>query len=206
MEYLILLGIMAGLALLPLPLFPSWVVVAYMVVELDLRIALAVVVAAAGTAIGRVGLAAIARVAGPSVLGPWSRSNLDYLHGRLENATGTLGVFGVLAASPPPAGVLYVAAGLLRVPLHIVAAAAFLGRTFSYAIMVTSTSAAAEELSDRLRGAVGPWSVAIAIALVAGALALLIHVDWRVLLEEKRVRLHRGGRRREPQLAPDEAG
>ena len=205
MEYLILFAIMAGMAVLPLPLFPSWVIVAYMVVESNLSIPVAVLVAAAGTAVGRLVLVALSRAVGPRILGPWSKDNLQYLHGRLENATGTFGVFALLAASPPPAGVLYVAAGLLRVPYWVVGSAAFVGRAISYGIMVTASSTAASELADQLRGAFGAWSVAVAIVLVAATLALLVHVDWRALIEHRRLRLHRGRRGKAQALAPDEA-
>ena len=111
MTYLVLAAIAAGFALIPLPLFPSWVVVAYMVVEYDLRLWLAIIVGALGTMVGRVGLVAISRVAGERMLGRWSRGNLEYLHGKLESAAGNLGVGVLLAASPPPAGVLFIVAG-----------------------------------------------------------------------------------------------
>jgi len=134
--YLVLGAIAAGFALIPLPLFPSWIVVAYMVVEHQLSIPLAIVVGALGTTVGRVGLVAISRVAGERMLGRWSRGNLEYLHGRLESAAGDLGVAVLLAASPPPAGVLFIVAGLVRVKLWLVAASVFVGRIIGYTISV----------------------------------------------------------------------
>lgn len=188
MTYLVLAAIAAGFALIPLPLFPSWIVVAYMVVEYDLRLWLAIVVGALGTMVGRVGLVAISRVAGERMLGRWSRGNLEYLHGKLETAAGNLGVGVLLAASPPPAGVLFIVAGLVRVQLWLVAVSVFIGRVVGYAISVGGASLAAAALADQLRGSLGPWAAVIAIAIVVGVLLVFVRLDYRTLFEEHRLR------------------
>ncbi len=194
MSYLILFLVAAGFAMVPLPLFPSWVVVAYMVVQFDLRLWLAILVGALGTTLGRVVLVAVSRVAGHRMLGRWSRENLEYLHGKLENAAGDLGIAVLLGASPPPAGVLFILAGLMRIQLWLVAISVFVGRTIGYWISVGGTSLAAEPLADRLRGVVGPWSVVLAVAIVAGILVLALRIDYRALIEDRKFRLHRGRR------------
>ena len=70
MSYLILFLVAAGFAMIPLPLFPSWIVVAYLVVEFDLRLWLAIFIGALGTTVGRVILVAGSRRGGPG----WWRS------------------------------------------------------------------------------------------------------------------------------------
>ncbi len=194
MSYLILFLIAAGFAMIPLPLFPSWVVVAYMVVEFDLRLWLAIFIGALGTTLGRLILVAVSRVAGHRMLGRWSQQNLEYLHGKLENAAGDLGIAVLLGASPPPAGVLFILAGLMRVQLWLVAVSVFVGRTIGYWISVGGTSLAAEGLANQLRDVVGPWSVILAVAIVVGVVALAVHVDYRALIEDRKFRLHRGRR------------
>ncbi|MSO44108.1 MAG: hypothetical protein EXQ74_02175 [Thermoleophilia bacterium] len=196
MTYLVLIAITAGFATIPLPIFPSWIVVAYMVVEYDLRLIPAILLGAIGTAMGRVGLVAVSRVAGHRLLGAWSRGNLEYLHAKMESAAGNLGIAVLLGASPPPAGVLFVLAGLTRVKLLLVAASVFVGRTIGYAISVGGTSLAATALASQLRDVVGPWSVAVAVVIVAGVLVLVLRIDYRTLIEERRFRLHRGQRSR----------
>ncbi len=188
MIYLVLAAIAAGFALIPLPIFPSWIVVAYMVVQYDLRLVPAILVGAVGTMVGRVGLVAISRVVGERILGRWSRGNLEYLHGKLENAAGNLGVGVLLAASPPPGGVLFVVAGLMRVELWLVAVSVFLGRTIGYTITVGGASIAAAALANQLRDAIGPWSVGVAVAIVVGLLLLVVRLDYRTLLEDHRLR------------------
>ncbi len=188
MTYLVLVAIAAGFALIPLPIFPSWIVVAYMVVQYDLRLVLAILAGAVGTMVGRVGLVAISRVAGERMLGRWSRGNLEYLHEKLENAAGNLGVGVLLAASPPPAGVLFVVAGLMRVELWLVAVSVFLGRVIGYSISVGGASIAATALANQLRDAIGPWSVVVAVAIVVGLLLVVVRLDYRALLEDHRLR------------------
>ena len=194
MSYLILFLVAAGFAMIPLPLFPSWIVVAYLVVEFDLRLWLAIFIGALGTTVGRVILVAVSRVAGHRMLGRWSQDNLDYLHKRIEGAAGDLGIAVLLGASPPPAGVLFILAGLMRVQLWLVAVSVFIGRTIGYWISVGGTSLAAEPLANRLRDVVGPWSVALAVLIIAGVLVLALRIDYRALLEDRKFRLHRGRR------------
>lgn len=194
MSYLILFLVAAGFAMIPLPLFPSWIVVAYLVVEFDLRLWLAIFIGALGTTVGRVILVAVSRVAGHRMLGRWSQDNLDYLHKRIEGAAGDMGIAVLLGASPPPAGVLFILAGLMRVQLWLVAVSVFIGRTIGYWISVGGTSLAAEPLANRLRDVVGPWSVALAVLIIAGVLVLALRIDYRALLEDRKFRLHRGRR------------
>ena len=194
MSYLILFLVAAGFAMIPLPLFPSWIVVAYLVVEFDLRLWLAIFIGALGTTVGRVILVAVSRVAGHRMLGRWSQDNLDYLHKRIEGAAGDMGIAVLLGASPPPAGVLFILAGLMRVQLWLVAVSVFIWRTIGYWISVGGTSLAAEPLANRLRDVVGPWSVALAVLIIAGVLVLALRIDYRALLEDRKFRLHRGRR------------
>ena len=128
------------------------------------------------------------------MLGSWSRGNPTYLHEKLEGAAGDLGIGVLLASSPPPAGVLFILAGLMRVALWLVAVSVFVGRTIGYAISVGGTSLAAAPLADKLRGVIGPWSVIVAVAIISAILVLALRVDYRALIEDRKFRIHRGRR------------
>jgi predicted anti-sigma-YlaC factor YlaD len=80
------------------------------------------------------------------------------------------------------------------VKLWLVAVSVFIGRTIGYWISVGGTSLAAEPLADRLRGIVGPWSVALAVGIIALVLWLALKIDYRALIEDRKFRLHRGRR------------
>lgn len=189
MAYLIAAGLVVAMTITPLPAPPSWLVLAYLSLELDAHAAGIVLAGALGATAGRTMLVMWTRAIGPRLLGSSSRANLAYLAAHLRGRGSTLGVAAVLAASPPPAGALYTAAGILRINLALVAVSCFAGRLVTYGLGVALTGAAAGQIADRLREAAGPWSIALGIAAVAAALWLLNRVDWRILIEARRLRL-----------------
>jgi uncharacterized membrane protein YdjX (TVP38/TMEM64 family) len=107
------------------------------------------------------------------------------LVGSRTKAVAGLGLF---ALSPVPSAQLFVAAGLLTVPLLPLTAAFFVGRLVSYTIYVTAASAARGSLGDVLGDALGsPLGIALQVALLAG-LVLLLRFDWAGLLARRRPR------------------
>lgn len=189
MAYLLAAAILACTTVTPLPFPPSWLILAYLSVELDAHPAGMVVAGALGAAAGRVGLVLWTRALGPHLLSRGSRENLDYLAALLHGRRTTLGVAGLLAVSPPPAGALYTAAGLLRINVVLVGVSCFAGRLVTYGLGVGLVGGAADELADRLRGAVGPLSAALGLTVLAAALWLLTRIDWRSVVEHRRFRL-----------------
>ncbi len=191
--YLLAAAIIAAMTVTPLPLPPSWLVLSYLSLELS-----------------------AAPAAGSWWPAPWApRRGARRSRGRRaswgrascaappattsrtwRNACAGGGAPGARRrcwrVSPPPAGALYIAAGLLRVNLAIVAGACFAGRLVTYGAGVAAASVAADEIADRLRDSAGPWSVALGIAVLALALWVFGRVDWRLLLEARRLRLRRG--------------
>jgi membrane protein YqaA with SNARE-associated domain len=208
-EYLLAAAIVAGMTVTPVPLPPSWLVVAYLSVELDANAAGIVVAAALGAAAGRTALAAWTRALGPRLMGRATRENVDYLAAHLHGRRTTAGVATVLVISPPPAGALYTAAGLLRVNLALVGASCFAGRLVTFGLAVALAGAAAGELADRLRDAMSPWHVALGLAAFAVFLWLLGRIDWRATLTDRRPRLRaraRAGRAASPGEDPAPRG
>ena len=116
----------------------------------------------------------------------------------------------LLAVAPPPAGALYTAAGVLRVNLAVVGAAAVAGRLVTYGLGVGLAGAAADEIADRLRDWVAPWTVALGLLGVVAVLWLLVRIDWRAAIERRRLRLRRATprarRRQRETLARPAAG
>ena len=191
MDYLLAFGIVVAMTITPLPLPPSWLVLAYISLELDANPAGVVVAGAMGAGVGRVGLAAWTRALGPRLMRPAARAHVDYLAERLRGRRGRLGTAALLAVSPPPAGALYTAAGLLRVNLALVGAAAVAGRLVTYGLGVGLVTATADQLADRLRDWIVPWTLALGLAGLAVVLWLLGRIDWRTAVEGRRLRFRR---------------
>jgi uncharacterized membrane protein YdjX (TVP38/TMEM64 family) len=99
----------------------------------------------------------------------------DTLAGSRSKAIAGLGLF---ALSPVPSAELFVAAGLLSVPLVPLTAAFFAGRLVSYSLYVGAASAAKDSLGSVLMGAfASPLGVALQFLMLLG-LVVLIRVDW----------------------------
>ena len=195
MEYLITAAILVAMTVTPLPMPPSWLVLAYLSVELDARTAGIVVAGALGAAAGRTLLAAWTRALGPRLMSRATRENVDYLGRRLHGRRTTAGVAGLLALSPPPSGALYTAAGVLRVALPLVAVSCFAGRLVTYGLGAGLAGTATGDAGDRLRSAMAPWQLGIGLVAVVAALWLLGRIDWRSALAPggsmRRLRLRR---------------
>ena len=93
---------------------------------------------------------------------------------------------GLFALSPVPSAQLFVAAGLLTVPLVPLTAAFFAGRLVSYSLYVTAASAAEQSLAAVLGDVIGsPIGIALQLAMLVG-LVLLLRVDWVALAGRSR--------------------
>jgi hypothetical protein len=96
-----------------------------------------------------------------------------------------LPAFPLFALSPIPSAQLFVAAGLLTVPLDPLTAAFFAGRLVSYSLYVGAASAARDSLGSVLGDAFGsPLGIAVQVAMFAG-LVLLLRFDWVGLLRRR---------------------
>jgi hypothetical protein len=189
--YLLAFGIVAAMTVMPVPLPSSWLVLAYLCVELDAQPAAIVVAGALGAVVGRTGLVLWTRALGPRLMPRAARENVEYLAGGLRGRRTRLGVAALLFVSPPPSGALYTAAGVLRVPLALVASSCFAGRLVTFGLGVGLATLAADEIAGRLRGAAAPWGIALGLASLAATVWLIGAIDWRALVERRRLRLRR---------------
>jgi len=206
-EYLLVAALLVAMNATPLPMAPSWLVTAYLSVQLDAEAAGVVVAAAAGAAVGRTILAAWTRALGPRLMSAGTRDNVAYLGERLHGRRSTWGVATVLAVSPPPSGALYTAAGVLRVNLGLVFGACLAGRLVTFGLAVAAAGAAADDLADRLRDWAGPAPIALGLFAMVGALWLLGRIDWRATIARRRPRLRvRAGRAASPGAGPAPRG
>jgi len=163
-----------------LPAFgpPTWAVLVFTRLHWHLNPIALVLLGASAAMIARYILARVSR-ASRSHLPTWMKSNLGDAQRLIERRRiGAVTLFALFVVSPLPSAQLFVAAGLLDVPLGILTVAFFLGRLVSYSIYVGIAT-----LADRQLGAIvgqvfgSPWSIALQIGLVA-AVCLLPLVHW----------------------------
>ncbi len=179
-----------GVNLLPAFGPPTWAVLVFFRLNSDLAAVPLVLLGALAAAAGRLALATASR----RFRGRFSPERLrsleaaeDVLAGSRGKAVAGLGLF---ALSPVPSAQLFVAAGLLRVPLIPLTAAFFAGRLVSYSLYVGAASAARETLGSVMTDAfASPFGVAVQLMMLL-LLVLLVRVDWAKVLASRATTRH----------------
>jgi hypothetical protein len=191
------------LNLLPAFAPPTWMalsIFSYKFPESD--IAMLALVGATAATLGRVILAKSARIiVRGKLLSEDTRKNIDTIKGRLEGKrTLTAGACLFYAFSPLPSNYLFIAYGLTTLELRILALPFFLGRLIGYNFWARLGSAAAHKLAiEAPQSYMSVYFVLVQLASLA-ALYVFTRVDWRRLLEERK--LHWAGKRSSKCLAP----
>jgi membrane protein YqaA with SNARE-associated domain len=183
--YVLALAAVFGVNLLPAFGPPTWAVLVFFRLDSHLAVVPLVVGGALAAASGRLVLAHAARHF-RGRLSAKRRESLEAAEQALAGSRGrsALGL-GLFALSPVPSAQLFVAAGLLSVPLLPLTAAFFAGRLVSYTIYVTAASAAADTASKVIGKSLGsPVGIALQV-LMLGLLVALVRVDWAALLRRR---------------------
>ena len=191
-DYAIAFGLVFAINLLPAFGPPTWAVLVFLVFNLDLEPVILVPCGAVAAASGRFLLASGARRA-RGLLDPKRIEGLDAARDYLLRSRARAGTgLALFALSPVPSAQLFIAAGLLCVPLVPLTLAFFSGRLVSYSIYVGAASAAGKGLGEIVGDSLTtPWGIALQIAMLAGLVAL-VRVDWVSILA-RRGRGDRGG-------------
>jgi membrane protein YqaA with SNARE-associated domain len=184
-DWLVAVGTIFGVNLLPAFGPPTWAVLVFFRLNSDLPAVPLVLVGALAAASGRLVLAATARLF-RSRFSAERRENLEAAEELLVGSRGkAVAGLGLFALSPVPSAQLFVAAGLLTVPLIPLTAAFFAGRLVSYSIYVGAAGAAKDSLSSILGEAfTSPLGIALQVAMLAG-LVLLLRFDWAARLRRR---------------------
>jgi membrane protein YqaA with SNARE-associated domain len=173
-ELLIALGVVFAVNLLPAFGPPTWAVLVFFSLQFDLPGVALVLGGALAAASGRYLLASGTRRLRPRL----SEVRLRRLD-RAQTALGadrrrTAAGLGLFALSPVPSGQLFVAAGLMTVPLLPLTAAFFAGRLVSYSIYVSAANLAADNLGDVVLDALtSPLGMGLQLAMLV-ALGVLL--------------------------------
>jgi membrane protein YqaA with SNARE-associated domain len=184
-EYLLVALAVFGVNLLPAFGPPTWAILVLFRLNTDVAAVPLVLVGAVAAAGGRYVLALGARHF-RGRLSPKRRESLeaarDLFAGSRAKGFAALGLF---ALSPIPSAQLFVAAGLLDVPLVGLTVAFFAGRLVSYSLYVSAASLADDTFGDVLRDSLtSPLGIALQV-LMLGGLVLLVRIDWTRVLARR---------------------
>jgi uncharacterized membrane protein YdjX (TVP38/TMEM64 family) len=185
MAYVISVGCIFGVNLLPAFGPPTWAILVFFRLNSDLAVVPLVLFGAVAAAAGRFVLASASR----RYRSRFKPARLESLQAAEEALTGSrrkaLAGLGLFALSPVPSAQLFVAAGLLTVPLVPLTLAFFAGRVVSYSLYVGAASAAKDNLGSVFTEAIAsPLGVALQLAML-GAVVLLVRIDWTKRLRRR---------------------
>ena len=147
-------------------------------------------VAAVAATGGRLVLAHFAqRIAASRWVGASLRDSLGGLAELIERRrTASALAFLFFAFSPLPSNALFLAYGLTRAPLRLIAVPFFIGRVASYAVALAGGSLASQHFDTETLGA-GSWLYFLATQLSLLAIVYAFtRVDWRRTLQRRRLR------------------
>jgi membrane protein YqaA with SNARE-associated domain len=183
-QYLALFAVVFGINLLPAFGPPTWTVLVFTRLHWHLNPIALVLLGAMAAMSGRYLLARGARHF-KSRMPIRLKNNLEDARALIERRRiGAIALFGLFVVSPLPSAQLFLAAGLLELPLGLLTLAFFLGRLVSYSIYVGVATLADKQLGNVLEQAFGsPWSIALQVVLLAGVCILPL-VNWRRFLEQ----------------------
>jgi membrane protein YqaA with SNARE-associated domain len=173
-QYAIAFGVVFGVNLLPAFGPPTWALLVFFSLDFNLPAVPLIVGGALAAASGRFLLANGARWLRPRFsvtrLERLDRTETALTANRKRVAAG----LGLFALSPLPSGQLFVAAGLMTVPLAPLTAAFFGGRVVSYSVYVAAASVAERNLgSVAIDSLTSPVGMALQLAMLAGLAVLL---------------------------------
>jgi membrane protein YqaA with SNARE-associated domain len=187
-EYLLVALAVFGINLLPAFGPPTWAVLVLFRLNTDVAAVPLVLVGAVSAAAGRYMLARMSR----HFRGRLSPRRQESLEAARELFAGSrakgLAALGLFALSPIPSAQLFVAAGLLDVPLLPLTAAFFAGRLVSYSLYVSAASLAEDTFGDVLRDSLTSPLGILAQIVMLGVLVALVRVDWTKVLARRRGR------------------
>ena len=194
LDYLLVAGIVFAINLLPAFGPPTSAVLVALTLSFDLASAPLVAAGAIAAASGRFVLATTTRQLRPRLSAERRRHLAAAEEALLDRPAKSIVGLGLFALSPVPSGQLFVAAGLMRVPLLPLTAAFFAGRVVSYTIYVTGASAIKETFGDQVVDSLTS-PLGIALQLIALLLVvILVRLDWADILKRKGTKIRAADR------------
>ncbi len=167
---------------------PTWAVLVYFLVRHDLWLPGVVLAGVTAATLGRYFLSLYIHAISRRILTDRQTESIRYLTGRLGKSRMLNFLFVFLySLTPLSTSALFIAVGIARIHIQVVLAGFFCGRLISYTILSLSAEALAHKVSDfALEGF--SWEGAVTALAALFILLLFTFLDWRSLLEDRRIR------------------
>lgn len=180
----------AALAVDTIPVFapPAWILLVVLLVKFKLNPWLTLVIGVTGSTIGRYILTRYIPKISARIVNRREDANLRYIGGRIGEAKWSSAVFVFLyTLTPLSTTALFTAVAMARTrPWHILIPF-FLGRLITDGVLLFSGKYASANLSGLVHGEAN-WKTVVAVGAGLVVIAAFLFVDWRQLLEHKKLR------------------
>lgn len=147
--YVFLASLVFGLNTIPAFMPPTWTVLAFFVTKYDLSLIPVVLIGASCATMGRIVLASISQKYFRRFFSPGSQENYASIGAYLNNHKHiTIPLVIGYAFLPIPSNHVFIAAGLAKVKIKLLAGSFFVGRLISYTFWVSLTQRFSDNLID----------------------------------------------------------
>jgi membrane protein YqaA with SNARE-associated domain len=199
-EWIIVAILSVLFSLTPVLAPPTWAMLAYFQTERDFPLLPVVVIGAVGSTVGRVLLALISRRIGMRIIPQRRRAGLENAIEQIkERKRLSVPLLSLFAFGPVPKSMLFIAAGIARMPLWPGALVYGVARTVIYLVTLTVVETSVTSLDEVFASPIGgPLIIAAQFASVI-AVFLMFWLDMPMLL--KKMKLLAGRRIVVPTLA-----
>jgi membrane protein YqaA with SNARE-associated domain len=190
MIYLTLLLLVILVNVLPAFAPPTWSLLVFFLVRYNLSITTIVAIGVLGATLGRFLLSCYINWFSQQVFNKKQEANLRYLGKRIGKTPKSNIIFTfIYALTPLSSTALFVAAGIARVRIQYVLLGFFFGRVISYTLLALSTEALVVNVNELFKGVI-TWQSVLSSLLGLAILLLFIFIDWKELLEKKKIKLN----------------
>ena len=189
LAYLLAFALSLFVDLIPFVGPPAWTVMVYCQIKYHLNTWLVILVGVIGSTIGRYLLALYMPYLSTKIINRKKDEDLRFVGEQLDKRKWQVQLFVfVYTLIPIPTTPLFTAIGMARMNPLIVLPAFFIGKFASDALMVHAGKFAAENIELLLEGLLS-WKSILGGVLGLALLFTFLFIDWRKLLEHKKLRL-----------------
>lgn len=169
---------------------PAWTAMVLLLVKFDLHPWLVLLVGVPGSVLGRYALSLYAPWLSRRVIKRRKNAEFEFVGQRLKRRLWQSWTFVlVYSLSPLPTTPLFSASGLAKIPALQILPPFFIGKFVSDAVMLFTGKEAFTSLADLFQGTASVKGIVTA-ALSVLIICAFLFLDWRQLLEKKRLRFN----------------
>lgn len=171
----------------PFPFLPAFTVMIFLQVFYDLNLWLVIIIGVAGSILGRYLLTLYIPTLSERYFKPAKNEDIRFL-GKKMQEKGWKGQAAIILYSllPLPTTPLFVAGGMARLRPHQIIPAFFVGKFTSDTVAVSTGKFASENI-NKIRAEMFSWESVSGLILSFLFLLALLFIDWRTLLQKKKL-------------------